>query len=38
MPWNIPDHPDIAWIERTGYPQWCQDEDDDDEETEEEEG
>lgn len=21
---NIPDHPDIAWCERTGYPQWAQ--------------
>jgi hypothetical protein len=37
MPFKIPDHPDIVWIERTGYPQWCQDEDDD-EETEEQEG
>jgi hypothetical protein len=21
---NIPDHPDIVWCERTGYPQWAQ--------------
>lgn len=23
----IPEHPDIAWIERTGYPSWAQEED-----------
>lgn len=22
---NIPDHPEIQWIERTGYPSWMQD-------------
>lgn len=26
--WNnyltIPEHPEIAWIERTGYPSWMQ--------------
>ena len=21
---DIPDHPEIAWIERTGYPSWMQ--------------
>lgn len=21
---DLPDHPDIVWIERTGYPSWCQ--------------
>lgn len=25
---EIPDHPEIAWIERTGYPSWLQEEDD----------
>ena len=30
---EIPDHPEIACIERTGYPSWMQDDDlDDDEE------
>lgn len=28
---DIPDHPEIACIERTGYPSWMQDEDEDDE-------
>ena len=31
---NIPDHPQIRWIERTGYPSWMQEEDE--EESEEE--
>ena len=36
---DIPDHPEIGWIERTGYPSWMQeteglDEDDDFEEPE----
>lgn len=36
---DIPDHPEIAWIERTGYPSWMQetedlDDDDDFEEPE----
>lgn len=22
---DIPDHPEVAWIERTGYPSWMQD-------------
>ena len=21
---DIPDHPEIGWIERTGYPSWAQ--------------
>ena len=25
---DIPDHPEIGWIERTGYPSWMQDTDD----------
>ena len=29
--YNIPDHPEIRWIERTGYPSWMQDEDEEDE-------
>lgn len=30
---DIPDHPEIAWIERTGYPSWMQETEDlDDEE------
>ena len=33
---DISDHPDIAWIERTGYPSWMQEtevlNDEDDEE------
>ena len=33
---DIPDHPEIAWIERTGYPSWMQETEDlDDEEFEE---
>ena len=24
---EIPDHPEIAWIERTGYPSWMQEDD-----------
>ena len=37
---DIPDHPEIGWIERTGYPSWMQetevlnDEDDEFEEPE----
>ena len=37
---DIPDHPEIAWAERTGYPSWMQedevldDEDDEDYESE----
>lgn len=27
--YNIPDHPEIRCIERTGYPSWMQDEDED---------
>lgn len=29
---DIPDHPEIGWIERTGYPSWMQepDEEEDD--------
>lgn len=26
---DIPDHPEIACIERTGYPSWMQEEEDD---------
>lgn len=26
----ILEHPEIAWIERTGYPSWMQDDDGDD--------
>ena len=22
--WGCPDHPEITWIERTGYPSWMQ--------------
>lgn len=25
---NILEHPEIAWIERTGYPSWLQERDD----------
>ena len=28
---DIPDHPEIAWIERTGYPSWMQVDDSTDE-------
>lgn len=24
---NIPDHPEIRWAERTGYPSWKQEDD-----------
>lgn len=26
---NIPDHPEIQWIERTGFPSWMQEEEQD---------
>lgn len=32
---DVPDHPEISWIERTGYPSWMQEDvlnDEDDEE------
>ena len=29
---DVPDHPEIAWIERTGYPSWMQDNEDLDDE------
>jgi hypothetical protein len=32
---QIPDHPEIQWAERTGYPSWLQDMGED-EETEDE--
>ena len=32
------EHPEIAWIERTGYPSWMQETDDLDDEDEYEEG
>lgn len=28
---NIPDCPEIQWIERTGYPSWMQEDDEDEE-------
>lgn len=28
---NIPDHPEIQWIERTGYPSWMQETDEENE-------
>lgn len=28
--YDLPDHPEIAWIERTGYPSWMQDTEDED--------
>lgn len=28
---NLPDHPEIQSIERTGYPSWMQEDDEDDE-------
>jgi hypothetical protein len=31
---DVPDHPEIAWIERTGYPSWMQESDLDDEDDE----
>ena len=27
---DIPDHPEIGWIERTGYPSWMQEEEEED--------
>ena len=27
---DIPDHPEIGWIERTGYLSWMQEQDEDD--------
>lgn len=29
---QIADHPEIGWIERTGYPSWMQDEDEEEDE------
>ena len=34
---DIPDHPEIGWIERTGYPSWMQETEDLDEDDEFEE-
>ena len=34
---DIPDHPEIGWIERTGYPSWMQEEEEDEDLLEEEE-
>ena len=34
---DIPDHPEISWIERTGYPSWMQETEDLEEEDEFEE-
>ena len=28
---DVPDHPEISWIERTGYPSWMQETEDLDE-------
>ena len=28
--YDLPDHPEIAWSERTGYPSWMQDTEDED--------
>lgn len=28
---DIADHPEIQWIERTGYPSWMQEDDEDEE-------
>lgn len=28
---NLPDHPEIQWIERTGYPSYMQEDDEEDE-------
>lgn len=25
--YQVPDHPEIQWIERTGYPSWMQESD-----------
>lgn len=30
--YNFPDHPEIQWIERTGYPSWMQEGYEEDEE------
>lgn len=27
--YDIPEHPEISWIERTGYPSWMQEIDED---------
>lgn len=27
---QLPDHPEIQWIERTGFPSWMQESDEDD--------
>lgn len=32
---DLPDHPEIQWIERTGYPSWMQDDEDECEEVSE---
>ena len=29
---QLPDHPEIQWIERTGYPSWMQEDDEEGEE------
>lgn len=34
--YQIPDHPEIQWIERTGYPSYMQEEEYEDEENEDE--
>ena len=31
------EHPEVTWINRTGYPSWMQEEDDEDEDCEDEE-
>jgi hypothetical protein len=28
---ELADHPEIQWIERTGYPSWMQEDDEEDE-------
>ena len=28
---QLPDHPEIQWAERTGYPSWMQEDDDESE-------
>ena len=33
---EILEHPEITWIERTGYPSWAQPKDNDDEEEDDE--
>ena len=30
---EIPDQPEIAWIERTGYPSWMQEDDERDDDS-----